>query len=241
MITGFVVALPEEVRTLTAKKIAKGQAASIADDCIIAYSGTGIDNAQLAAEKLVTLGATQLVSWGCAAALDPTLTAGTLVLPSELVGADQAILNTDTDWLSHTVKKLQPHLTLNSGSLAESKVLVATRAEKATLHINTNAVAVDMESIAIAKVAKKHSLPFLAIRAIADPADMNLPKAIGASLNQQGEVELSKLLLFLALHPGELPGLIKLGLHFNSAQKTLKQVAELLNAINQFQIADPAQ
>ncbi len=241
MITGFVVALPEEVRTLTAKKMAKGQTVSITDGCIIAYSGTGVDNAELAAEKLVALGAAKLVSWGCAAALDPTLSAGTLVLPSELVGADQMILNIDVNWHSHTVYKLQAHLSINTGRLAESSVLVATSAEKSTLHINTDAVAVDMESIAIAKVAKKYSLPFLAIRAIADPADMNLPNSIGASLNQQGDVELSKLLLFLALHPGELPGLIKLGLHFNSAQKTLKRVAKHLNEISQFQIADPAQ
>ncbi len=40
---------------------------------------------------------------------------------------------------------------------------------------------------------------------------------------------LGKLLLFIALHPTELPGLIKLGLHFNNAKNTLKLVAKQLD------------
>jgi hypothetical protein len=45
---------------------------------------------------------------------------------------------------------------------------------------------------------------------------------------------LRKLLLFLFLHPAELPGLIKLGLHFNAAKKTLKLVASHLGTMADF-------
>jgi len=58
---------------------------------------------------------------------------------------------------------------------------------------------------------------------------MDLPKAINHSLNDEGDIVLSKLLLFIALHPAELPGLIKLGLHFNAAKNTLKLVAKQLD------------
>ena len=88
-----------------------------------------------------------------------------------------------------------------------------------------------MESAAVAKVAKLHGLPFLAIRAIADPLDMDLPKAVSHALGAEGEVILSKLLLYLLLHPSELPGLLKLGLHFNAARKSLKRVANQLNVL----------
>ena len=88
-----------------------------------------------------------------------------------------------------------------------------------------------MESFAIAKVAQAHSLPFLPVRAIADPRTMDLPKAVSHGLNDQGEVELSKLLLYLLWHPTELPGLIALGLHFSAAQKTLKEVAKQLDVV----------
>jgi hypothetical protein len=92
-----------------------------------------------------------------------------------------------------------------------------------------------MESIAIAQVANQHALPFLAIRVIADPVDMNLPLAITHSLNQQSEVVLRKLLCFLVLHPFELPGLIRLGLYFNSAKKTLKLIAKHIDVVTLFQ------
>ena len=58
---------------------------------------------------------------------------------------------------------------------------------------------------------------------------MDLPKAINHSLNDEGDIVLGKLLLFIALHPTELPGLIKLGLHFNAAKNTLKLVAKQLD------------
>jgi hypothetical protein len=85
-----------------------------------------------------------------------------------------------------------------------------------------------MESVAIAKVAKAHALPFLAIRAIADPVTMDLPVAVSHAFNQQGDVELGKLLRFLLTHPLELKGLITLGQHFSAAKKTLSFVAKEL-------------
>ncbi len=66
---------------------------------------------------------------------------------------------------------------------------------------------------------------------------MDLPKAVAYSLNNNGEVVLKRLLLFLLQHPGQLPGLIKLGLHFNAAKKTLKLVAAQLDAIIGFKSA----
>jgi adenosylhomocysteine nucleosidase len=74
----------------------------------------------------------------------------------------------------------------------------------------------------------------VAIRAIADPASMNLPNAISHSLNNNGQVVLARLLKYLISHPWEIPSLIKLGLHFNAAQKTLKTVALQLNAFVNF-------
>lgn len=234
MITGFVVALPEEVCTLTTQKIVKGCCTFIADDQIIINSGAGPENARLAAEQLIANGAQQLISWGCAAALEPGLKPGYLVLATQLTDADLTLIKVDNNWLNFNQQKLKQHLIIQSGGIAESKTLVASSSDKKQLHLKTGAIAVDMESIAVAKVAEQHKLPFLAIRAIADPANMNLPKAVSVALNKQGEVELGKLLRFLAMHPSELPGLIKLGLHFNAAQNTLKKVAKHLNEITSY-------
>ena len=237
MITGIVVALPEELATLTSKNIKKGGSAFIADKLLVAYSGTGPANAQAAAELLITKGATRLISWGCAAALGATLKPGDLILADKLIDAEgcrDTKFCVASDWHSHTKNLLARLIAVHTGGLAESKSIVSSSKDKKKLQSKTGAVAVDMESIAIARVARQYELPFLAIRAIADPVTMDLPLAINHSLNDQGDIVLGKLLLFLILHPAELPGLIKLGLHFNAARNTLKSVAEHLDIMTDF-------
>lgn len=231
MITGIVVALPEELGTLTSKKIDKGCCVFIADSIVLAYSGAGAGNAKTASELLLAQGATQLISWGCAAALDEYLKPGDLVLADRLTDAEGARIDSDPDWHSHTTNLLSPQLKVHIGTLTGSNRIVATGKDKQQLHRQTGAIALDMESIAIAKVAGQHNLPFLAIRTIADPANMDLPKAISHALNDQGDIVLAKLLLFIALHPAEIPGLIKLGLHFNAAKNTLKLIAKQLDQL----------
>jgi len=234
VITGIVVALSEELTTLTPKKIDKGDCLFVADKLVVAYSGSGSINARSAAELLVTKGATRLISWGCAAALSGTLKPGDLVLADELIdfeGGRDAKCCVSTDWHSYTKERLATFLAVHCGRLAESTSIVSNRMEKKQLYALTGAVALDMESVAIAKVARQYTIPFLVIRAIVDPVDMSLPQAISYSLNDQGEVALGKLLFFLFLHPAELPGLIKLGMYFNAAKKTLKLVAKHLDTV----------
>jgi adenosylhomocysteine nucleosidase len=234
LITGIVVALPEELSTLTSKKIAKGCCDFISDSIAVAYSGAGAINARTASESLIAQGATRLISWGCAAALNETLNPGDLVLADTLIDAENNPIAIQTDWHRQAKNLLSTSATVHAGGLAESKTIVASSGDKKRLCAQTGAIALDMESVAIAKVAAQHKLPFLAIRTIADPANMDLPKAINYSLNNEGEVALGKLLLFIALHPTELPGLIKLGLHFNAAKNTLKLAAKQLDHLTAF-------
>lgn len=236
MITGIIVALPEELSTLTAKRLEKGSIGHLADKIWVVYSGAGPENARIASELLVRDGANRLISWGCAAALDLSLQPGDLVLANRCVDADQAVFDLNTGWLNHVQTLLSKQLPVRicTGMLAESKSIVASSHNKAQIANTTGAIALDMESVAIAKVAQVYDLPFLSIRAIADPLDMDLPKAVSHALNDQGEVILAKLLFFLLLHPAELPGLIKLGLHFYAAKKTLKHVAKQINLVTTF-------
>ncbi len=231
MITGIVVALPEELATLTSKKISKGHCVFIADKILVAFSGTGPINARLAAELLVAKGVGRLTSWGCAAALSASLKPGDLVLADKLIDSGNIEMAVNPDWHGDTKNKLAKFMVIHSGALAESISIVSSSTDKKQLHSITGAVALDMESIAIAKVARQHVLPFIAIRAIVDPVMMNLPLAINYSLNNSGDIMLGKLLLYLLLHPAELPGLIQLGLHFYAAKKSLKLAASLLSRI----------
>lgn len=234
MITGIVVALIEEVRTLTTHKLKLGEYTFINPCTVIIYAGSGFDNATFASKELINQGATKLISWGCAASLIPSLNSGALILPAQLISHDNNIYPINSAWLQHTkssLAKIQPHI----GNISESLTIVSTSKAKHQLHQNTQAIAVDMESVAIAKIAAQNQLPCLVIRTIADPVTMQLPSVINQALNAQGQVQISKLLLLLCLHPQQLPALIKLGWYFRASQNKLKSVAKHLDTITSFQ------
>ncbi len=231
-VCGIVVALPEEVATLTSRKLVQGECVRMAENILLSYAGAGPINAERAVRQLISQGANCLISWGCAAALAPQLKPGDLMVPEQVLSEQQAF-DTDKQWSQHLQHLLPPTLVV-SGTLAESRHIVAASADKLRFHQDTGAAALDMESAAVVKAAQQANLPCLVIRAIADPVTMDLPKAVVHALNDQGRVELRKLLRFLLSHPWEIPALIKLGLHFNAAQTSLKKVAKQLNEIIHF-------
>jgi len=231
-VVGIVVALPEELATLTSHRLAQGECVCMAENILLGFAGAGPINADQAARKLIAQGANCLISWGCAAALAPQLKPGDLVVPEQVL-SEQQVSDTDKQWLQH-LRHLSPPISAVSGTLSESIHIVAGSTEKQRIHQDTGALALDMESAAVVKAAQQANLPCLVIRAIADPVTMDLPQAVVHALNGQGRVELSKLLRFLLTHPWEIPALIKLGLHFNAARTTLRKVAKQLNEIIHF-------
>ncbi|WP_445372830.1 phosphorylase [Methylomonas sp. HW2-6] len=230
MSCGIVVALPEELATLTSRKLAQGECLRLCDDTLVAYAGAGPHNAANAANLLIAKGANRLISWGCAAALAPQLRPGQLVI-ADRIFFDQQIYEADKFWSDKVSSRLGEKLAVGHGKLVTETRIVALSEDKQAIHSNTGAVALDMESGAIAKVASQSNLPCLVLRAIADPVTLDLPPAVSRAMNEQGQVELGKLLRHLALHPWEVPALVKLGLHFHAAQKTLKTIARHLNEI----------
>lgn len=241
MITGIIVALSEELSTLKTlpnglweRGMRRGKFIFITDDIILMYSGAGAENARKAAELLVSKGATQLMSWGCAAALSPDLKMGDLVLADRLMGSDGVETPVNATWHQHARKVLGSDIAAYKGAVCASDTLVSTAQAKQDLYIKTGAIALDMESGAIAQVAQHYALPFLAIRAIADPASMDLPLAVSKALNENGEVEITKILASLVFNPKELPHLIQLGQYFQLAKNTLSNVAKQLPQVIAF-------
>jgi adenosylhomocysteine nucleosidase len=81
-------------------------------------------------------------------------------------------------WRAHLGKALHGHARWVTGALLSSGVPVATAALKTSMFHQTRALAVDMESAAVAEVAADHGLPFLALRVILDTARDSLPESI---------------------------------------------------------------
>jgi adenosylhomocysteine nucleosidase len=74
---------------------------------------------------------------------------------------------------------------LHVGRLATVGKIVASRREKRALGETRNAVAVDMETAAVAEVCSRRKVRFLSVRVISDTVDDELPPDIGALLKQK--------------------------------------------------------
>ncbi|MGY6278259.1 phosphorylase family protein [Methylomonas sp. MgM2] len=225
-LVGIVVALPEELRTLTDKKLSRGECCRV-NNTWICYSGTGMTNAADAARSLIDKGVKRLLSWGCAAGLAKHLKPGDLIVTEHVI-SERDRFDADASWREDIQRILDKAISVKYGPLFTSAKLISRNQDKQKIHHSSQAVALDMESAAIAEVAANCNVPFIAIRSIADPANMDLPRAVQAGLNDEGQVELPKLLRFLFCHPWEIVSLIRLGLHFRAAQQTLKFVAKQL-------------
>ncbi|WCM25649.1 phosphorylase [Sphingomonas sp. QA11] len=114
------------------------------------------------------------------------------------------------------------------GTIVGSDTIIASVAEKHTLHTTTNALAVDMESHIAARVAARHGLPFAIVRAISDTADHALPPAALVGMRPDGSMALGAVLASLARNPRQLPALIRTGRDAGHAFSALRRVRDVL-------------
>jgi adenosylhomocysteine nucleosidase len=222
---GIVAAMAAEARTLAKGPIAAGEWIHLPEDAMLLLSGIGASRARSAAQTLLENGATALVSWGFAGALDPGLSPGSLILPESILAKDQSPYCVDPVWRESLCNRLKPYIDLHGGALAESPVVLASCAEKIALFQRTGARAVDMESASIALIAKEAGVPFLVVRAISDAAKVAIPRSVLNSIDKFGRVRFSRLLPCLARRPLELLALVRLGRNSRVAQATLARVA----------------
>ncbi|MGA7801688.1 MAG: purine phosphorylase [Gammaproteobacteria bacterium] len=224
-VVGLVAALPEELRMLTRHALVPGSCARLSEGLWVSLSGIGPQRAVAAGEQLLANGATALVSWGNAGALDGRLAAGDLMLPRQIIGSDGSLYWADKRWHGRLCERLAGRFTVHTGALAQSPCLVATRTEKRSLHNRVRAMAVDMESGALAQLAARRRVPYLAVRAITDTAVMGIPRSVVNAIDAAGRVRLMRLLGGILMHPGDLRALVHLGRNFRAARSTLARLA----------------
>jgi len=223
---GIVAALAAEARPLGTGSKGVDGAVTLGDGTLLVLSGVGISAAAAGARRLAAAGARALISWGVAGALDPELAPGTLVLPREIISPDNVSFATATDWREHLRSALEAHYAVCTGSLLTCRAPLGSVAAKARAFRETAAVAVDMESSAVAEVAAAQRIPFLAVRAIVDGAADEIPRAaLMAATPGTATLRIGRLLAALARAPGELPALIRLAGRYGSARRTLFAVA----------------
>ncbi len=223
---GIVVSLPRELRSLTRERIPVGEWRAIADNTLVALSGIGRERAYAAGALLVSEGATALLSWGCAAALDDGVRPGCLILPERIIGANGEIHRVHSEWHRRLCRALESRHSVRTEDLVESDAIVKTAQEKRALGKHTDAVATDMESAAQARLAEDCGIPFMAIRAVVDTPSTDIPENVLNALDPQGNVALWKMLT--ATLPKDWIKMVRLGLQFSAAQRTLKKTKKVV-------------
>ena len=152
--------------------------------------------------------ASGILSIGIAGALAAGLPVGQWVV-ADAVLVDGESLSTDPAWTSRLAARLPEAA---RGVLLGANAMVAEATQKASLHRTTGAVAVDMESHVVARVARRHHLPFAVARVVSDAAHRTLPRAARVGMKSDGTMDLSAVLRSLMADPGQLPALIRTGL-----------------------------
>jgi nucleoside phosphorylase len=193
-VIGLVVALPAEARSVGAHGMHQGTCARWAQGWV-AVSGVGHDNALRATERLLAHGVTRLANWGVAGALDASLAPGDVMIPERILYSadDRQGFSTDPQGCTRLREQLSASLEVHRGALWSAGQPVATRAGKHAIAERTGAVAVDMEAAAVAAVAARAHLPFVAVKAICDPFERELPERIVHALGVEGGFSLDML------------------------------------------------
>jgi hopanoid-associated phosphorylase len=178
--------------------------------------------------QLIAQGCDALLSFGIGGGLDPELAPGSLILAETVICPDGSLHTTDRPWRNRLYQTLAP-LEPIMGVVVGSDVALSGPTAKRLLRQKTGAILVDMESQAVAKAASAHGLPFMVLRAVADPAWRGLPQSALVGLDEAGNPRISAVLGQLLRRPWELPALIRLGLDSRAAHETLRQTVEILN------------
>ena len=169
--------------------------------------------------------------------IDPPQATGgpDIVISSGLAGALRNVLNTGDIFVAKKARTLKDDANACSDpTLLECAVgrgavpieelitvdrLVRTAEEKASLAFFGEAV--DMESALVMSHFATAATPVIALRAVSDGSDEDLPIDFDRCLTPQGAIKPMSLLNAIVRRPGKLPNLVKFGQQSNNAAQKL--------------------
>ncbi len=190
---GFVFALAIEagcfVDTLSQVRVTRGDGFTARQgrhgdrQVVLVESGTGAERAAHAAQAMIYAYRPRLVvSAGFAGGLDPRARRQDLVVATSLVNISGGQIELDPAAIAPWLEEGRD---LHRGRLLSLDRVVRRRDEKQQLSRLHDALAVDMETFAVAQVCRQRAVDFLAVRAISDAVDDELPPDIGKLLAQR--------------------------------------------------------
>ena len=168
-------------------------------------------------------GATAVLSFGIAGGLLAELEPGALVVGTRVRGPGGA-WRADAAWSSALVRASGARF----GVVAGASAAVMAPEAKRSLRLMTDAVVVDMESAVAAAFAASRGLPFAVLRAVADTAEEELPRAAAVGLSRAGRPAPGRVAMALLRRPGELPALVQVAKRSRTALDALAKASRNL-------------
>lgn len=144
-----------------------------------------------------------VISWGVCGGLNSRLRPGDVILGTEIVSDDGSIRTDEAVTSSLERRLIDAGARIVVERLAAADAPVLTVGAKAELHSVTGAAAVDMESLTAGRFAFERRVPFAILRAVADPADRDLPPLILKAVDSEGGINIAAMIGELIRSPGQ--------------------------------------
>lgn len=203
-------------------------------DVAVVLTGTGRERASAAARwAFAEFKPTAMISIGFGGGTMETLQPGDLVLGTRLFRLDGSPFYWDSDQLGDP---LIPDRYLLSaarnavevagidfelGSIINLPTVAKTAGMKRWIGEELNGACVDMESFVVCEVAVDQNVPFVALRAIVDTVEMDLPDLVGQIGQAPTGGRLIPALKHIARNPLDLTSLTRLGRAASRARRSL--------------------
>ncbi len=176
-------------------------------DAVLLCGGIGYEAGKHAAEAVIEYAKPEvLIATGLAGGLKPEWTSGQTMVAAQVV--DEA-----------TGRRFKT--AYGEGTVVSSRE-IACAAKKQELAARFAADVVDMEGAAVAEVAEAHGLPFLAVKAVSDEMDFELPP-LQRFVDAEGRFEAARFGFWAAWHPRWWPTIAQLKRRSDLAAEALAE------------------
>jgi len=171
----------------------------------LAQSGMGLKLAKRATQALIDGHSPGwIISAGFSGAMQADMKVGDIVVASSIVDSEGAELAIDLNMQAN------PAGGLYVGRLLTVDRIIRTVEEKKLLAERHSAIAVDMESFAVAQLCRELKIRFLAVRVISDDLSSDLPSEILSVVGSSGTVRLGAAVGALFKRPGSVKDMWRL-------------------------------
>jgi len=204
-----------------AEAFARGSRGTFPGQLIAA--GIGAAAAESAARSAVQSGARLLVSFGTAGGL-ADCRAGALVIAASVCDNNGNKIKLNQNFIETLLNLPDLPAGARSGLIVSVSSPIKSPGAKRALAASTGALAVDMESFSLVRVAREAEIGALALRVVLDPFDQTVPQAALAGVDGARSRALPVIRALLGA-PRDLPDLLRLGRQAALARRRLRAVA----------------